>query len=179
MDRAPPGAAGRPVGCSRAPPRSTTERMDSAPHQRGDDGRRLIRPAPERARADRELLARYHAGDEAARAEVMERFLPLARQIARRYARGSEPIDDLVQVASVGLLKAIGRYDPSRGTAFSTFAVPTITGELKRYFRDTGWAVHVPRAIQERIVQVNRAIPVLSRRLGRSPSPHELADAIE
>src|SRR5207302_5978007 len=103
---------------------------------------------------------------------------PLARQIARRYARGSEPIDDLVQVASVGLLKAIGRYDPSRGTAFSTFAVPTIAGELKRYFRDTGWAVHVPRAIQERIVHINRAMPTLVRRLGRSPSPAELAEAI-
>ena len=153
--------------------------MGSVPNQGNGNGRSVLQPVPARARADRELLARYHEGDPAARDEVMERFLPLARQIARRYARGNEPIDDLVQVASVGLLKAIDRYDPERGTAFSTFAVPTITGELKRYFRDTGWAVHVPRAIQERIVQVNRAIPVLSRRLGRSPSPHELADAIE
>ena len=109
----------------------------------------------------------------------MSRFLPLARQIARRYVRGNEPIDDLFQVASVGLLKAIDRYDPERGAAFSTYAVPTITGELKRYFRDTGWAVHVPRAIQERIVQINRAMPVLVRRFGRSPTPAELAEAID
>jgi RNA polymerase sigma-B factor len=152
--------------------------MDSAPNQQCGNGRRHLQRVPARARADRALLARYHRGDPRARNEVMERFLPLARQIARRYVRGNEPIDDLVQVASVGLLKAIDRYDPARGTAFSTFAVPTITGELKRYFRDTGWAVHVPRAIQERIVQINRAMPVLMRRFGRSPSPHELADGV-
>jgi RNA polymerase sigma-B factor len=152
--------------------------MDSAP-QPGGNGRRLLEPAPARARADRLLLERYHAGEPAAREEVMNRFLPLARQIARRYVRGNEPIDDLFQVASVGLLKAIDRYDPERGAAFSTYAVPTITGELKRHFRDTGWAVHVPRAIQERIVQVNRAMPVLVRRLGRSPTPHELAEATD
>jgi len=152
--------------------------MGSAPNQPGGNGRRFLQPAPARARADRALLERYHAGDPEARHEVMERFLPLARQIARRYVRGSEPIDDLIQVASVGLLKAIDRYDPSRGTAFSTFAVPTITGELKRYFRDAGWAVHVPRAIQERIVHINREMPKLTRQLGRSPSTHELAEAL-
>ena len=140
--------------------------------------RRFLQPAPERARADRELLARYRPGDPEARAEVVERFLPLARQLARRYARGNEPLDDLYQVASIGLLKAIDRYDPERGTAFSTFAVPTIAGELKRYFRDTGWAVHVPRPVQERLVRINRAVVHLSRDLGRSPTPAELADAI-
>ncbi len=158
---------------------SETGRMGSAPNPPDGNGRRFLQPAPARAKADRELLARYHAGDRAARHEVMERFLPLARQIARRYVRGNEPMDDLVQVASVGLLKAIDRYDPSRGTAFSTFAVPTITGELKRYFRDAGWAVHVPRAIQERIVQINRELPKLTRQLGRSPSTHDLAEALE
>jgi RNA polymerase sigma-B factor len=81
-------------------------------------------------------------------------------------------------VASVGLLKAMDRYDPARGYAFSTFAVPTIVGELKRYFRDTGWAVHVPRPIQDRIVQINKTMAELSRRLGRSPTPAEIAEAL-
>ena len=117
-------------------------------------------------------------GEDAARDELVERFLPLARQLARRYARPNEPIDDLFQVASMGLLKAIDRFEPARGTAFSTFAVPTIVGELKRYFRDTGWAVHVPRPIQERIGQVNRAINDLSRDTGRSPTPAEISEKL-
>ncbi|MDQ3935188.1 MAG: SigB/SigF/SigG family RNA polymerase sigma factor [Actinomycetota bacterium] len=118
-------------------------------------------------------------GEDAARDELVERFLPLARQLARRYARPNEPIDDLFQVASMGLLKAIDRFEPARGNAFSTFAVPTIVGELKRYFRDTGWAVHVPRPIQERIGQVNRAINDLSRDTGRSPTPAEVSAKLE
>jgi len=143
------------------------------------DGR-YLQTAPERTRADYALLTRYRRqGDDVAREELVERFLPLARQLARRYARPNEPIDDLFQVASMGLLKAIDRFDPARGNAFSTFAVPTIVGELKRYFRDTGWAVHVPRPIQERIGQVNRAVSELSRELGRSPAPHELASRLD
>jgi RNA polymerase sigma-B factor len=148
--------------------------MDTRPTER-----RYLQPAPARTRADYTLLMRYrNGGDDVAREELVERFLPLARQLARRYARPNEPIDDLFQVASMGLLKAIDRFDPERGNAFSTFAVPTIVGELKRYFRDTGWAVHVPRPIQERIGQVNRAVTELSRDLGRSPTPHELARRI-
>jgi RNA polymerase sigma-B factor len=148
--------------------------MDTRPPDR-----RYLQPAPERTRADYGLLMRYRGGgDEGAREELVERFLPLARQLARRYARPNEPIDDLFQVASMGLLKAVDRFDPERGNAFSTFAVPTIVGELKRYFRDTGWAVHVPRPIQERIGQVNKAMNELSRDLGRSPSPNQLADRV-
>jgi RNA polymerase sigma-B factor len=133
-----------------------------------------------RIREDLRLLERYHAaGDAAARDALIERFLPLARQLARRYERPDEPIDDLVQVASMGLVKAVERFDPSRGTAFSSFAVPTILGELKRYFRDVGWAVHVPRSMQERALEMNRAITELSRTLGRSPTPAELAEATD
>ena len=130
-----------------------------------------------RAYEDRRLLQRYHAhGDIAARDELVERFLPLARQLARRYQRGTEPLEDLVQVASIGLVKAVDRFDPSRGTAFSSYAVPTILGELKRYFRDSAWAVHVPRGMQERVMTVNQAIGRLARELGRSPTPAEVAD---
>jgi RNA polymerase sigma-B factor len=141
--------------------------------------RRFLQPVPERMRADNALLTRYKKQrDQGAREEVVERFLPLARQLSRRYARPNEPVDDLFQVASMGLLKAIERFDPERGNAFSTFAVPTIVGELKRYFRDTGWAVHVPRPIQERIGHVNKCVAELTRRNGESPSPAEVADCV-
>jgi RNA polymerase sigma-B factor len=133
----------------------------------------------QRTREDRRLLMRYQQhGDPAAREELVERFLPLARQLARRYQRTNEPLDDLMQVASVGLVKAIDRFDPSRGTAFSTYAVPTILGELKRYFRDSGWAVHVPRGMQERVMKLDTAAQELHRRHGRSPSPKELGEAL-
>jgi RNA polymerase sigma-B factor len=136
-------------------------------------------PAEERAREDRCLLERYHRhGDRAARDELVNRFMPLARQLARRYQRHSEPLDDLVQVAAIGLVKAIDRFDPSRGTAFSSYAVPTILGELKRYFRDSAWAAHVPRGMQERVMQVNQVVARLARDTGRSPTAAEVADAI-
>src|SRR6478672_13262269 len=135
--------------------------------------------AEDRTREDRRLLKRYHEhGDVSARDELIARFLPLARQLARRYQRGNEPLADLIQVASIGLVKAVDRYDPERGTAFSSYAVPTILGELKRYFRDSGWAVHVPRGMQERVMTVNNAINRLSRALGRSPTAAEVADEI-
>ena len=108
----------------------------------------------------------------------MQRFLPLARQLARRYQRTGEPLDDLVQVASLGLLKAIDRFDPARTTAFSSFAVPTILGELKRYFRDKGWSVRVPRDLQELAVRVDRLGEELSRELGRAPTPGEMAQRL-
>ena len=129
---------------------------------------------------ERRLFEAYLVrGDLSARERLVERFLPLARQLARRYGAAGEPIDDLVQVASLGLVKAIDRYEPDRGTAFSSFAVPTILGEIKRHFRDTGWTVRVPRAIQERRLKVNRAIPALTGKLGRSPTPAEIAEHID
>jgi RNA polymerase sigma-B factor len=132
-----------------------------------------------RTREDRRLLERYHRhGDTAAREALVERFLPLARQLARRYQRGAEPLDDLVQVASLGLLKAIDRFEPERPTAFSSFAVPTILGELKRHFRDRGWSVRVPRDLQELTVRVDRTAEELSRPLGRAPTPAEIAEHI-
>jgi RNA polymerase sigma-B factor len=128
---------------------------------------------------ERKLFARYRGrGDLAARDELVERFLPLAMRLAQRYHRGAEPLDDLVQVASVGLLKAIDRFDPERGTAFSSFAVPTIAGELKRHFRDKGWALKVPRDLQELTQRVGGTTERLVHELGRAPSVAEIADTL-
>jgi RNA polymerase sigma-B factor len=118
-------------------------------------------------------------GDQRARVELIERFLPLARKLARRYSGAREPLDDLVQVASLGLVKAVDRFDVSRGTAFSSFAVPTILGELKRYFRDLGWAVHVPRGAQEQALKVEEIQQQLTARTGRPPTVRQLAEYME
>jgi RNA polymerase sigma-B factor len=132
-----------------------------------------------RSAQDRRLLERYHReGDKSAREELVERFLPLARQLARRYQRGGEQLDDLIQVASLGLLKAIDRFDPDRETAFSSFAVPTILGELKRHFRDKGWSVRVPRDLQELAVKVDRLGDEMARELGRAPTPTEIGERV-
>ena len=126
-----------------------------------------------------ELFVRWQrSGDRRARTELVERFMPLARKLARRYA-GREPFDDLLQVASIGLLKAIDRFDADHGAAFSSYAVPTILGELKRHFRDTGWFVHVPRGTQELALKVQRAEERLSASSGRSPTLQELAQYLE
>ncbi len=118
-------------------------------------------------------------GDRQAREALVSRYLPLAKKLARRYRGAREPMDDLEQVASLGLVKAIDRYDASRGINFQHFAVPTILGELKRYFRDCGWAVHMPRGIQELSLQVGQAQRTLAARGGREPTFHEIAEYLE
>ena len=135
--------------------------------------------AARRTREDQRLFRAWvERGDRRARAQLIERFLPLARSLARRYERGGEPLEDLVQVASVALVKAIDRYDPARGYAFSSFAVPTIAGELKRHFRDQTWMVRPPRGIQETTLRVEAALARLTQQLDRSPTTGELADAV-
>lgn len=127
-----------------------------------------------------ELFRRWRQGDDRdARDELVERFLPLARKLARRYTQSSESFEDLVQVASLGLVKAVERFDPDRGFAFMSFAVPTIVGELKRYFRDTGWALHVDRGAQERARKIAEAQVQISAETGRPPRIDELAQYLE
>jgi RNA polymerase sigma-B factor len=130
--------------------------------------------------SERELLERYHVdGDRAARRALAERMLPLVRRLASRYANRGEDLDDLVQVGSVGLLKAIDRFDLSRDLRLSTFAVPTVLGEIKRHFRDRVWALRMPRDLQELNAKLSRAAERLTTSLGRSPTVDELAKATQ
>ncbi len=130
----------------------------------------------QRARHDRALFARLATdGDPYAREALVERYLPLARSLALRYQRSSEPLDDLMQVASLGLVKAIDGFDCERRIAFSSYAVPTILGEIKRHFRDRTWAVRVPRGLQEMSARVDRAVAELSENMHRQPSVAEIA----
>ena len=116
-------------------------------------------------------------GDAEARELLVSRYVRLARMLARRYRRTSEPLEDLEQVALLGLVHAVDRFDPVRGTSFSTFAVPTILGELKRHFRDRTWMLRVPRDIRDNSTAVERAAKMLAGEAGRSPSTAEVADA--
>jgi RNA polymerase sigma-B factor len=128
----------------------------------------------------RELFLRWQRrGDRAAREALLERFMPLARSLARRYGHSSEPFEDLLQVASLGLLKAFDRFDTERGHPFPAFAVPTILGEMRRYFRDSGWAVHIPRGAQERALKVRDAQERLANERGRAPTVNQLAEYLE
>jgi RNA polymerase sigma-B factor len=122
-----------------------------------------------------EVLWAIRGDQPLARDELLRRYLPLARRLAARYHNAHEPFKDLVQVANLGLLHAVDRYDHERGVPFAAYAAPTILGELKRHFRNTGWAVHVPRAAQELAQRVQRAAGDLSEQCGRSPEVAELA----
>src|SRR4051794_30332637 len=142
--------------------------------------------APKRAsraardRADNRLFERFAATrDSVDRDAIVERFLPLARQLAASYRRPLEPFDDVFQSACYGLVKAVDRFEPERGRAFTSYAVPTIVGEIKRHFRDRTWAVRVPRDLQELSLRVDGVVVELTRTRGRQPTVHEVADAIE
>jgi RNA polymerase sigma-B factor len=129
---------------------------------------------------DSELARRWREnGDEQARGEIIERYLPMARRLAARYNNPHESREDLVQVASLGLVAAVDRFDPERGAAFPSFAIPTILGEIKRHFRNTGWSVHVPRGAQELAQRVDRASCEITTRIGRPPRVSEIAEFLE
>ncbi len=140
----------------------------------------VIRPRQAEKMSTHDLALHWCEGGERwARNALFGRFRPLARRLAGRYAGSNEPFEDLVQVASVGLLGAIDRFDPRRGVAFTAFAIPTILGELKRYFRDIGWSVHVPRGAQEMALRVEQVSRQLGAGTGHSPSVDEIAQYLE
>jgi RNA polymerase sigma-B factor len=141
----------------------------------------LRRPNASPELADpRELFERWHRYDDRSAHEALtRRFEPLARSLARRYAHTSEPFEDLLQIASLGLLKALDRFDPERQSTFAAFAVPTILGELRRYFRDSTWGLHVPRDLKDRALEVGSAQEQLSGERGRAPTVSELAEYLE
>jgi len=125
---------------------------------------------------DEDFFEYRRSHDRALRNELIERHLGIAHHLARRYRHRGVADDDLVQVATIGLLKAVERFDPHRGVSFATFATPTVLGELRRYFRDSTWAVRVPRQLQERVLAIGAAVGPLTQRLKRSPSAREIAD---
>jgi RNA polymerase sigma-B factor len=137
-------------------------------------------PNRERLREDQELFARHaDKHDPVDRDLLVERFMPLARSLASRYLRRDEPFDDIFQVACLGLLKAIDGFDTARGRAFSSYAVPTIVGEIKRHYRDRTWVVHVPRDLQDLTLAVDRTLQQLERELLRKPTVTEIADKLK
>jgi RNA polymerase sigma-B factor len=150
-----------------------------APPRAAPAGRTTQHDRARRQRDDQRLMYQHQRGDARAREELIERYMPLARSLALRYRRASEPLDDLVQVASVGLVKAVDRWDPDRGLAFSSYAVPTILGELRRYFRDATWDVRPARDVQELCLSVEEAREALWAELGRSPTVADLAERLD
>jgi RNA polymerase sigma-B factor len=140
----------------------------------------MLQSAARRDQLDLELLRRYHdRQDIAARDEMVERAMPLVRSLARRYRDRGEVFEDLVQVGALGLVKAIDRFDPYAGKRFISFAAPTITGEIKRHFRDHCWALHVPRATQELAARLQSARGEIADRTGTEPTAAELAEVLE
>jgi RNA polymerase sigma-B factor len=131
------------------------------------------------SRDDHRLVRFARQPDPDLRRQLVERYMPLARFAAAAFAKGSEPFDDLLQVASIGLLKAIDRFDPGNGAAFSSYALPTMNGELRRHFRDRSWAVRPPRDLQEQALLVERATSDLQGRWRRAPTVEEVADHVE
>jgi RNA polymerase sigma-B factor len=123
------------------------------------------------------LVAFHRDGDENAREQALVELMPLVRALASRYAGRGEPLEDLVQVGSIGLIKAVDRFDIDRGADFASYAVPTIVGEIRRHFRDKAWAMHVPRRLKELSLRLSRTLDQLTTELGRSPTITELAAA--
>lgn len=137
------------------------------------------RPIATSTTATEELLRElHHHRDRAIRDELVRRHLPLVRSLCRRYLDRGVELDDLAQVGVIGLLKALDRYDPERGVAFASFAVPTVLGEIRRHFRDHGWSVKVPRGLQELRQRADRARETLAQRLGRQPTTREIATCL-
>jgi RNA polymerase sigma-B factor len=143
-------------------------------------GEHLAGSAPAPPDSDQHLLRRYHEqGDRDAREKLVERHLPLVRALARRYAGRGEPLEDIEQVGAIGLLKAIDRYELSREVALTTYATPNVVGEIKRHFRDRGWAIRIPRGLQELNSRMSGAVENLTSTLGRPPTVAEIAAELD
>jgi RNA polymerase sigma-B factor len=144
-----------------------------------EDTPELLSTLRERSHALFARLADPEVPTEEVRHRLIELHLPLVEHCARRFMHRGEPFEDLVQVGTIGLIKAVDRFDTDRGVEFSTYATPTIIGEIKRYFRDKGWAIRVPRRLQELRMSIATATAELSQTLGRSPTPREIAEQLE
>lgn len=172
-------ASGATETKSAAPRRNTTERRRANRDRR----RRGGQPHPvslEQRRHEQRLLRQFALSRSSAlREELIDRFMPLARSLAMRYRGGSEPLEDLVQVATLGLVKAVDGFDPARGSRFAAYAAPTILGELRRHFRDHVWQVHLPRSLQELTLAVEEAAGKLTEKLGRAPTVTQIAEMLE
>ena len=176
---APDGGRLLPGGRGRGRPRFGVAREGEGHPVRAVDARRAANSEQAREE-DRELLRRYHQrGDTTAREELIQRHLPLVRSLARRYAGRGEALEDIEQVGAIGLIKAIDRFELEREVSLATYATPNVVGEIKRHFRDKGWAIRVPRALQELNASMSGAIERLTGRLGRSPSIAEIAEELK
>ena len=151
----------------------------------GSDGREQRRAGSQATRERSHALFAEHSHPDTSevrrvqcREELVQLHLPLVEHCARRFTNRGEPLDDLVQVGTIGLIKSVDRFDTDRGVEFSTYATPTIIGEIKRYFRDKGWAIRVPRRLQELRMSISAVTGEMSQDLGRSPTPREIADKI-
>jgi RNA polymerase sigma-B factor len=168
---------------AKAKPAAEEANLELADRDTAEEERTPERAGHDRARA-RELFVELAglAEDDPARArvrdELVEMHLPLVEYLARRFRNRGEPLDDLVQVATIGLIKSVDRFDMSRGVEFSTYATPTVVGEIKRHFRDKGWAIRVPRRLQELKLALAKATSELSQERGRSPTVAELAERL-
>ncbi|WP_084691929.1 RNA polymerase sigma factor SigF [Parafrankia elaeagni] len=165
-----------------SPVETTVETTEAAGPEAGAAPERSTSPDRVRARALFAQLVSLPQGDPeraAVRDQLVRMHLPLVEYLARRFRNRGEPLDDLVQVATIGLIKSVDRFDPERGVEFSTYATPTIVGEIKRHFRDKGWAIRVPRRLQELKLSLTKATSELSQSLGRSPTVSEIARHLE
>jgi RNA polymerase sigma-B factor len=168
------------AGTAGAPPAQTPPVDDAADAQLVKDAERAARTSHDRARArvlfaDLAALSEDDPQRQRVRDELVEMHLPLVEYLARRFRNRGEPLDDLIQVATIGLIKSVDRFDLERGVEFSTYATPTIVGEIKRHFRDKGWAIRVPRRLQELKLSLAKATSELSQKNGRAPTVGELA----
>jgi RNA polymerase sigma-B factor len=171
-----------PTGDEAEEPAAGADEDDAASGEAGPSGSAPVSENRRRAERTAPLFAELATLDkddprrERLREVLVEEHLPLVRHFARRFSNRGEPFDDLLQVGTLGLIAAIDRFDPSRGVEFLSFAVPTITGEIKRHFRDQGWSVRVPRRLQELHLSLNAAVGELAQKNGRAPTPSELAE---